>query len=342
MKTKKERKKHAIRWILFTVILSLGFFYQTGYADEVNNFSIQTLDEDGNVNAQGYYHFDGQPGEKREVSIRIYNASDVAITVKAAVNPASTNENGIPGYLAEDTYDDSLTHRMDQLVKIDEAKRTIPALGFVTMKVVVLFAEEDWAGDILGGIRFMEEVKNISEQTVVHEVAYTVGILLNKKDGETVENDLHLKDITTGQRNYRNFIEANIQNSAASIVRNMSVESTVTEKGGKAAIYTYDVYDLRMAPNSNFNFGIPTGERPIKAGDYVLKMRVKADGKEYHFEENFTIAASEARQLNQSAVNIDERTPYLSYLILGGIGLLILLIIGRWIRINGRKKAESL
>ncbi|TPR55157.1 DUF916 and DUF3324 domain-containing protein [Enterococcus sp. OL5] len=341
MKTIKEQKKHTVPLVLLMVILCFGFFHQTGYADDVNNFSIQTFDEEGNVNAQGYYHFIGQPGEKREISIKVYNATDETITVKAAVNPASTNENGIPSYLKEEKYDSSLTHRMDQLVKIEEAQRTIPASGSVTLKAVVSFPEEDWTGDILGGIRFTEEVKNTSEQTVVHEVAYTVGVLLNQKDGAAVENDLQLKGITAGQRNYRNFIEANIQNSAAAIVRNMSVESSVVEKRSNATIYTYDAYDLRMAPNSNFNFGIPTGDRPVKAGDYVLKMKVTADGKTYQFEENFTIDASEARQLNQSAVNIDEGTPYLLYLTLGGAGLLVLLTLGRWLGMN-RKKGELL
>ncbi|TPR55077.1 DUF916 and DUF3324 domain-containing protein [Enterococcus sp. OL5] len=338
MKSIIFNKKYFFLVGIFSVFMSFGLFQKMVFADNVNNFSIQPLNEDGGVNQQGYFHFVGQPGEKHSVSIKVYNSSDEEIKVKATVNPASTNQNGIPSYLSEEEVDPSLVYRMDELVVIEESEIKIPANGSSTINLTIFLPEEDWQGDILGGIRFTQEVDQENQQTVVHEVAYTVGILLNQSDGSSVENELSLKEVNAGQRNYRNYIEANLQNSAATIIHDMSIQSTIVREGSTTPSYTFDAYDLRMAPNSNFDVGIPTGEQSIEAGDYVLKMAVVADEKEYTFEQAFTITSQEARQLNQSAVNINQRLPYRLYGVLGGIGLLICLLIGwGWHR---RKKAN--
>jgi hypothetical protein len=173
---------------------------------------------------------------------------------------------------------------------------------------------------------------------VTHEVAYTVGILLNRVGGSAVENELFLNEVTASQRNYRNHIEANLQNRAAVIVRNMSIQSSIYREGSGTPIYTYDAYELRMAPNSNFNFGIPAGNQPIEAGNYVLKTQVTADEKEYRFEQSFSITNANARQLNQSAVNLERTTSYMSYGIFVGIGVILVLLVMWWTRRRTRRK----
>ncbi|EPH94656.1 hypothetical protein D920_02843 [Enterococcus faecalis 13-SD-W-01] len=305
MKSKfvQQRTRKLVAAII-AVLVIMGISQQTVHADNKNNFSIQTLNQDGTVNQQGFYHLIGHPGEKQTIALKVYNASEEEITIKAAVNPASTNKNGIPNYMGEEQYDSSLKYRMDELVSIEETKVKVPASGSVTVNATVIFPDKEWEGDVLGGIRITEEAEQNSEQTVVHEVAYTVGILLNQTNGVSVENELHLQKVSAGQRNYRTYIEANVQNSAAAIIREMNVQAKIIEKNSETPIYTYDAYELRMAPNSNFDFGIPTGDQPIKAGDYLLDMIIQADGKEYQFQKNFTIGGSEARQLNQSSVNI--------------------------------------
>ncbi|WP_331457357.1 DUF916 and DUF3324 domain-containing protein [Enterococcus gallinarum] len=336
-------RKKIRRFVIIAALalLASGLFQKEVFAENVNTFSIQPLDENGNVNENGYYHIIDEPRKQRTVSIRVYNLSEEEISVNVTVNPASTNQNGIPSYLGEEAYDSSLIHRMDQLVAIEESELLIPAGSSVLTTLIISLPQEEWEGDILGGIRFTEEKNQQSEQTVTHEVAYTVGILLNRIGGSAVENELSLNEVTASQRNYRNHIEANLQNRAAVIVRNMSIQSSVYREGSGTPIYTYDAHELRMAPNSNFNFGIPTGNQPIEAGDYVLKMQVAADEKEYHFEQSFSITNANARQLNQSAVNLERTTSYMSYGIFVGIGVILVLLVMWWIRRRTRRKKRS-
>lgn len=327
---------------LFILIVALAVmnsraFTEEVFAENVNSFSIQPLDEKGNVNEKGYYHIIDEPGKQHTVSIRVYNPSEEELKVNVIANPASTNQNGIPSYLGEQVYDSSLIHRMDKLIAIEESELLIPAGESALATMVISLPQEEWEGDILGGIRFTEEKNQQNNQTVVHEVAYTIGVLLNQTGGAAVQNELSLNEVVAGQRNYRNHIEAKLQNRAAAIVRNMTIQSSIYREGNDTPIYTNNAYELRMAPNSNFNFGIPTGSQPIEAGDYVLKMLITADDKEYKFEQTFSITNANARQLNQSAVNLDQSRLFISYGLFLGVGLFFFLLVVWGIRKN--KKA---
>ena len=124
---------------------------------------------------------------KRTVPIRVYNLSEEEISVNVTVNPASTNQNGIPSYLGEEAYDASLIHRMDQLVAIEESELLIPAGSSVlTTLIISLTTRRMGRGYPLGAFVLLKKNQQ-SEQTVTHEVAYTVGILLNRVGGSAVE-----------------------------------------------------------------------------------------------------------------------------------------------------------
>ncbi|MDU4625794.1 MAG: DUF916 and DUF3324 domain-containing protein, partial [Enterococcus gallinarum] len=70
----------------------------------------------------------------------------------------------------------------------------------------------------------------------------------------------------------------------------------------------------------------------------VLKTQVTADEKEYRFEQSFSITNANARQLNQSAVNLERTTSYMSYGIFVGIGVILVLLVMWWTRRRTRRK----
>lgn len=310
--------------VLFVLIASSI----SAWADQGSRFSIEALDGDGNSSQQGYYHVVQSPGSSATFGVKVYNYSDEEITVRAEVNPASTNDNGIPSYLHQENIDDSLKYRMDELVKLNSYKVLIPANDFVILKGEIMFPKESFDGDILGGIRFTQKETNEQNQTIAHEVAYTIGILLNQENGKSVENQLELLSVDTAQRNYRTFIEAAIQNSAAAIIHDLSIQAKVFQENRRQPVYESESKEMRMAPNSNFAFGIPTGEVAVQAGNYRLEMLANADGKEYQFTQEFTITEQEAKELNSNAVNIEESRHYLLYVVLAVLtGLVLFLLV---------------
>lgn len=65
------------------------------------------------------------------------------------------------------------------------------------------------------------------------------------------ENDLVLHSASVDQRNYRTFIEANLQNKAAAIIKDMGITAAVYKLGTKESVYQYTASDMRMVPSTS-------------------------------------------------------------------------------------------
>lgn len=326
----------------FFLIFAFSFFHiNTAYAASGSDFSVEPLNAEGTINEQGFYHFVGEAGKQDNFKIKITNYSDKEITIHADVHSASTNENGLTSYLSQETFDESLNYKSEDLVTLDKEKLTIAPHYTTFITGTVTYPKSDWPGDILGGIRFTKETDKKTKETITHEYAYTVGLLLNSKDGKSEDNELALHSVKANQRNLRNFIEANIQNSAAAMIKEMSIEANIFKEGTRDSIYHYTVSDMRMAPNSNFDFGIPTGDVPLQSGVYKLTMHVNADGKTYDFTKTFELSAREVRQLNASAVNLPSNSTDLFVKILAGAVLLIVPLLLILSKLHKRRAADK-
>jgi len=72
-------------------------------------------------------------------------------------------------------------------------------------------------------------------------------------------------------------------------------------------------------------------ERKIGSGTYVAREKVQekmsgATSFTYHFVENFHISSSAANTLNQTALDIELPTPWLTYLLIG-VGIILICLI---------------
>ena len=296
------------------------------YAEE-RGFSVSPLTEEGTFLQEGFYHLIGLPGDKKSVSIELKNGTDEEIDVEAELNTAWTNQNGIPSYTHSSKKDTSLTYLIEELVEIENTVITIPAHGEKIIPITINYPKEKWKGQLLGGLRFHTINEKIEKKGVENEVAYTVGILLEMEHAENTDYHFQMNDVKVDQRNYRNFIEVNLQNKAPKIVKNMEVQTYVYKDKQTKPIYELQSDSFRMAPNSNFDIGIPTGEVPISAGNYHVLLKVKVDGQVYEFSKNFVIEQKKANQLNKTAVNIITKDHTVIYVIISVIGLLIILYI---------------
>ncbi|OTP19984.1 DUF916 and DUF3324 domain-containing protein [Enterococcus mundtii] len=312
-------------------MLAIVFFvlkiHSEAYAQENNiSFSVEALTSSGESNNTGFYKFEGEPGKVEKGKIAVTNLSHKKIKILAEINPASTNQNGIISYRKVDSLDSTLQYPLDALVTLEHQEIELAPEEKRTIEFVANYPEKEWTGQILGGIRFSDMTENNSVQTVTHQIAYTIGVLMSMKGGETPENQLQLNQVKSGQRNYHNYIEGNIQNTSPVRVNEMSVSAKIVKQGNKKLVYERNSEHMRMAPNSNFDFGIPTGKIPLKPGKYSLKMRVVADKKTYDFEKSFQITKKEADKFNKTAIDVEEDHSYI-YILIISILLLILFVI---------------
>lgn len=314
--------------IMFVMLCAGG---KKVFAANNQSFSITPLDPDTNLPQSSYYDLKVIPKEKKILIIRLLNSSKESVKVKVEANDGSTNNNGITSYLSGIPKDETLVTGFSDIATIEQDVVTIPPEGSVDIPVTINIPETPFDGVILGGIR-VSSLENVIEETneksaVTSNVAYTVGVLIKENDKE-IDPEIVLLDVKTEQRNYRNYISAQLQNSAPQIVKNLEVSAQVTEKNSKNVLYEASRSEMRMAPNSNFYFGISLEDQPFKAGKYMMTISGKADGKPFSFTEEFEVKGEEAKNFNKNAVYIKETDKkWMTYLTIALIVTLLIVIM---------------
>ncbi|MHC5228244.1 DUF916 and DUF3324 domain-containing protein [Enterococcus sp. LJL99] len=341
--------------LILTILTILGFISlgigesQLASAEEMN-FSVEAKIPENQVDkTKTYFDLRVKPGEVEELEVELKNNTDKEVTVLINSNTAITNDNGVIDYGTVDPkLDNTLKFPFSKISKVDPEIK-LASKETKIIKVQVDVPSESFNGIILGGLHFSqkdEDAKGTKESGVQIEnkFAYVIGVRLSEND-EPVTPDLQLIDAKAGQRNYRNTVLGTLQNPTTRILGNMTVTADVFASGNKETpIYHNKQENLNMAPNSSFDYGIPTTNKPFRAGKYVLKMTAEAAGEKWEFEKEFEIKNEEAKKLNDEAVELaEESNNYMLYLIIGGV-VLSIIIIGLivWILYQKKKHQEAM
>lgn len=324
---------------LFVLFCSLFLINPTIFADEGGGFSVSPLDpETGDVQSS-YYDLNVEPGQELNLQVKIYNSSDKEMKIQVETNTASTNDNGITSYLKTEERDSSLEVAFEDIAKAEE-EVTVPANSTTMANINIKIPKEEFKGEVLGGLRFTqiksEEEKNQQKNAVENNIAYTIGVLLHESD-EEISPEMALNKVFTEQRNSRNYISANLQNKSPRIIRELTVKAQVYDQKNNKLSYEASNDAMRMAPNSNFNFGISLEDKKFIPGDYTMKISGTADGTPFEFTQDFTITDEEAKEYNKNSVFITEedRPDYLPYIL--GVLILIFVTIIVWIVKKNKK-----
>ncbi|MEB7428079.1 DUF916 and DUF3324 domain-containing protein [Enterococcus faecalis] len=322
------------------LLLVLGFSAQVVGAEENKNmdklFSVSPLNPETKEPQSSYYDLTVKPNEEKELSVRIFNSSESPLKVNVELNNATTNNNGITSYQASEERDSSLKAGFSDIASVKESTITIKEKSYVDVPVQLKMPKESFKGSILGGIRISaaesdEEESKEQETAVKSKISYVVGVLLKESD-EAIRPDIQLNDIITEQRNYRNYISANLQNKAPTMVKKLEVEAKVYKKGSNTVVYEASNSEMRMAPNSNFNFGINLENQPFKSGEYTMVLSGKADEEAFNFKKNFEITSKESNSFNKNAVYVEEdNTAKIILYILLGVLAVIVAVLGCYV-----------
>lgn len=343
------------KWFLyvFGLFFLSSLFFITAVADEPKEeankgtgaaFSVSPIYPDNQTNGKnGYFELNVLPKQKQVLQIELQNYSEKTITVDVEANRATTSDAGITSYKKSTREkEESLKVDFESLMQIEEQAITLHAKETKKINITLQMPEESFNGQVLGGIHFSqkpdEKEKNEKKNAVYNTFSYSIAVLLTENK-QQVENELKLVDVFADQRNYRNFIEASIQNTAPIIIKNLAIKAEIYKKNSTKIAYQANKSALRMAPNSMFNFGLDLQNTELISGDYTLKMTANADGKEYNFSKDFKISRKQANELNNQAVYIEKKDNKQLYLLIAGI-IIVLVVILILIKRNRTKKAE--
>ncbi|WP_088809375.1 MULTISPECIES: DUF916 and DUF3324 domain-containing protein [unclassified Listeria] len=326
-------------------LLGLGIWLVPSHADAAStmNFSVTAVIPDNQIDkSKTYFDLRMKPGETQALEVVVTNGLNRTITIESHANTAVTNDNGIVDYSnTKPNLDKSLKTPFSEIAKMDE-EITIPANGTKTVKVNVTMPKEEYDGQILGGLHFTEKLDKESETEeegvqIKNLYAYVIGVLLTENDTE-VKPDMQLGDINPAQINYRNVLKANLQNTQPVILTDLEVKARVTKKGRDKTLHETNKKNMRLAPNSNFNYGINWENQEFKAGKYTLHMTAKSNENEWKWTKDFEIKGDEAKALNNKAVELEK--DYTMWLILGAVllGIILLILVFLLGKRSSRKK----
>ena len=250
------------------------------------------------------------PSGSQELKVKIFNNKKHDIKVKAMVTPATICRNGFISYTNFTNHDESLRYPLSDILKLDQSEYTVPAGSFVTASALLNVPTESFDGIILGGLVFTkvaDDSKTAKEAQlsaqIENEYQYVVGVMLSENDNKVTAN-MNLKYIKSTLANYHTNLAVNLQNDTPVIIPNLKISATVYKKVNSEIYKFTEKENIKMAPNSNFDFMVDWQNHKFEAGEY--RVHVIAQNSEYFWEwdENFIITPTEANDINKDAVDL--------------------------------------
>lgn len=317
--------------------------------------SVKAILPDNQFNKKvSYYHLMMEPGAKQEIDLQLFNSSDKETTALVTLTAAMTNDNGLLDYnLSDKKKDKSLLYPFPEIASTPKEVK-IPANTDVMTKISIEMPSEEYSGMILGGINIKvkkEEEKTKEKETggmkIENELNYALGVVLVENE-ERVSTTMKFLKVYASQVMGNNTTKVTLQNPTAAVMENVSYKAGIFAEGSDAVLYETTKEDYRMAPNSNFDLGIPIGQERYKAGKYRLRLTATSDPKEpadgekqtWEFDESFDIKREEADKLNATAVDLP--MDYTMYYIIGGLSTALLIGLSVFGVMKRRKKKAEL
>ncbi|MGM0889238.1 MAG: DUF916 and DUF3324 domain-containing protein [Bacillota bacterium] len=330
------RKMYFLIGLLVFIFIFNNFNLPYVQAAEMN-FAVKALIPETQIDkTKTYFDLKMEPGQKQTIQVEMRNDTEKDVVVEVRPNAAVTNDNGVIEYTISDVeYDETLKYPFTELVTVEE-EVTVKAKGTYMLDITIQMPKEEYDGVILGGLYFIEKEEKEEEAgsqavQIKNLYSYVIGVQLSETEAE-VEPNMQLIKIEPAQVNYRNYVKATLQNTESTIIRDLNVDAAVYTENGSSILHETNREGLKMAPNSQFGFGINWENQPFKPGTYRLEMTADSGEFQWEWTEYFTIAREKAEDLNKQAVELEKSYLWL-WIILGIIGLIILLylvfLIGR-------------
>jgi hypothetical protein len=308
MKNKVKNLSRVFMLVLCVMMLTNSNLVMAGGA--AMEFSTQVILPESQVgNATSYFDILMEPGTEEIIEIEISNLANESITVLLGIATATTDDGGTVFYRHQEgrEVDNTLIYSLEDIATIQPSIQLGPKES-VRVPITIKMPDEEFDGILAGGISLTQEVDReemIEEATgmFIHQYFTEIAILL-RQNTNSVEPDLLLNHIGASQRNWRNTIIAGLQNPEAMFINNMSVYASITAVGKSDILYEEYIEYMQVAPNSNFNLGIPLNGERFVSGDYVLRLEANANNGSWSFTREFTVTNEEAKAFNETDISI--------------------------------------
>ncbi|WP_429888639.1 DUF916 and DUF3324 domain-containing protein [Gottfriedia acidiceleris] len=326
------------KFMIILFLININNFHAS--AAEIN-FAVSPVIPTNQIDpSKTYFDLKMKPGQKQILKVQIKNAKDKSVTIQTSANSAITNSSGIADYsISNPKVDNTLEIQFANITKVNKETK-IPARSEKTVEITIEMPKQQFDGVILGGLHFSEKEdegqaeKEDESVQINNKYAYVIGVVLRETDKE-IKPDLKLNEIKPMQINARNVVIANLQNIKRAMLKNLSVDAKVYKEKGVNVLHQTKKENLRMAPNSNFDYAINWDNKAFEPGKYRLEMKATDGNETWEWTRTFTIKDNTAKKLNTSAVEMEKDNTMWT---IGGMLLLFLLFIFAFFLLRRRIK----
>lgn len=338
-------KKNILLMTALVIVILQTILTTTVSASEFN-FAVVPQKPGNQIDLKkGYFDLKMTPGQEQQLSVALTNSTNKAVSIHPKIAMTTTNDSGVVDYSpSKKKADETLKYNIEDIVTT-EKKVVIKADSTYVLKLNVKMPKESFKGSITGGLSLQEDepAKKTDTQTsgmaIDNRYAYVVGLSL-REDLKPVKPELKLNKVGPAQRNFRNVITANLQNTEATYINQLKIDAKIMRKNDTEVLYESKKDMMQMAPNTNFNYPVPLGKgEKLKPGKYTLDISAASYKNKWHWKEDFTITDDEASALNAKDVTIEDSNILMYVLI--GIGLLLMVLLIIWLILAKKKKKKA-
>lgn len=318
--------------ICFIVILPVD----RAYAEDMAYSAKANLPENQRNNEHTYFDLFMKPKQKQIISITFENYSENPIELEVTCHTAQTNDNGVIDYKGtKERKDSSLAYDLKELITGDQTVK-LNSKEKKEVPYTITMPEQKFEGILLGGFHIHKKDKEASTNQKVqikNDYSYVIGLQLTETETK-VTPELKLNTVEPGLSNYRTTLFANLQNTTATMITDMTVTAEVYKENGTEVLHKTVKNNQSMAPNSNYNFPISWDNQAFQPGKYRLKLNVVDKvGHKWSLNKEFEIKDN-VKKYNEEAVNIKDQINknnyvmyFLAFVLILTVGIIIYLLV---------------
>ena len=291
------------------------------------SFSYQVIQPENQRSDVSYFDLRMTPGQKQTVQIELRNDTSKKKTIEVSINGTTTNSNGViengPSTIEADP---SLRYAFEELVRGPETVN-LPAKGKATVELTIQMPAETYDGVISGGIQLKEAVdeKERAKQVgVINEYSFLVGMLLTETDTEVLP-ELALNKVFAGANGSQSIIYANISNTQAAYIGDLTLSVEISQAGKAAILYETKKSGLQMGPNNQMDFPVPLNGGNLVAGEYEAHVKATSGERNWSWDQAFTVTDEDVQKANQQNLG-DGGNKGINWLLVSGLIAGILLV----------------
>ncbi|EOH93739.1 DUF916 and DUF3324 domain-containing protein [Enterococcus pallens] len=269
-------------------------------------FTVEAVKTDTQVDeSKGFFFVKVLPGQEQQLTLKIKSTSEEERKVTIKIRDAFTNQNGEIDYDgAEYQRDESLKNSMEEITSVSEETVSVKNKEEKEIIITVKPPKESFDGVKVAAIVVMNAEDTEEQQKgLSSNYGYRLGLVITEEEEVDYSDgsSLNLLQVKPTVHQGKRVIQARLQNPEPKILDSLTVETKLRKKGDKEVLRKRTTNDMRMAPNSQFDFATNWGLDPIEAGTYVLSIKADSGENTWSWEEEFTIGEKEAKKINEEA-----------------------------------------